>query len=105
MPNIQRVKGFTDAMKDAGMDTYTVTGDAFSEQNGYLETKLLLSRGKRPSAIFAFSNMIAMGCLKALKEENVRIPEAISLITFDDNPYMNYIDPPLTCISQPVRCV
>ncbi len=103
MPNIQRVKGFTDAMKGAGMDTYTVTGDAFSEQNGYLETKLLLSRGKRPSAIFAFSNMIAMGCLKALKEENVRIPEAISLITFDDNPYMNYIDPPLTCISQPVE--
>ena len=103
MPNIQRVKGFTDAMKDAGIDTYTVTGDAFSEQNGYLETKLLLSRGKRPSAIFAFSNMIAMGCLKALKEENVRIPEAISLITFDDNPYMNYIDPPLTCISQPVE--
>lgn len=103
MPNIQRVKGFADAMKNAGIDAYTVTGDAFTEQNGYLETKLLLSRGKRPSAIFAFSNMIAMGCLKALKEENVRIPEAISLITFDDNPYMNYIDPPLTCISQPVE--
>ncbi len=103
MPNIQRVKGFTDAMKDAKIDAYTVTGDAFSEQNGYLETKLLLSRGKRPSAIFAFSNMIAMGCLKAIKEENVRIPETISLITFDDNPYLNYIDPPLTCISQPVE--
>lgn len=102
-PNIQRVKGFSDAMTDAGITDYSVTGDAFNEQNGYLETKLLLRQKKRPSAIFAFSNMIAMGCLKAIKEENVNIPEDISLITFDDNPYLNYIEPPLTCISQPVE--
>ena len=44
-----------------------------------------------------------MGCIKALKEELIKIPNDISLITFDDNPYLNYIDPPLTCISQPVE--
>ena len=102
-PNIQRIKGCEDAMSAAGISSYTVTGDAFSEQNGYLETKLLLKQKKRPTAIFAFSNMIAMGCLKAIKEENINIPKDISLITFDDNPYLNYIDPPLTCISQPVE--
>lgn len=102
-PNIQRVKGFVDAITAAGITSYTVTGDAFSEQNGYLETKLLLQQEKRPTAVFAFSNMIAMGCLKAMREENVSIPENISLITFDDNPYLNYIEPPLTCIAQPVE--
>lgn len=102
-PNIQRVKGFVDAMVGAGITSYTVTGDAFSEQNGYLETKLLLQQKERPTAIFTFSNTIAMGCIKALKEEKVNVPEEISLITFDDNPYLNYIEPPLTCISQPVE--
>lgn len=102
-PNIQRVKGFVDAMTNAGITSYRVTGDAFSEQNGYLETKLLLRQKVRPTAIFAFSNTIAMGCIKALKEENVKVPEDISLLTFDENPYLNYIEPPLTCISQPVE--
>jgi LacI family transcriptional regulator len=103
IPNIQRVKGFVEAMVGSGITSYTVTGDAFSEQNGYLETKLLLQQKVWPTAIFAFSNTIAMGCIKALKEEKIRIPEDISLITFDDNPYLNYIEPPLTCISQPVE--
>lgn len=102
-PNMQRVQGFTDAMIDAGITSYTVSGDAFSEQNGYLETKLLLQQKNRPTAIFAFSNTIAMGSIKALKEEKVKVPDDISLVTFDDNPYLNYIEPPLTCISQPVE--
>lgn len=101
-PNIQRVKGFEDAMSNFGITSYTVTGDAFSEQNGYLETKLLLQQIERPTAIFTFSNTIAMGCLKALKEEKIKIPNDISLITFDDNPYLNFIEPPLTCIAQPI---
>lgn len=102
-PNIQRVKGFVDAMENSGITSYTVTGDAFSEQNGYLETKLLLRQKVRPTAIFAFSNTIAMGCIKALKEEKVKMPEDISLLTFDENPYLNFIEPPLTCVSQPVE--
>lgn len=102
-PNIQRVKGFVDAMTNSGISSYVVTGDDFSDQNGYLETKLLLQKAKPPTAIFAFSNMISMGCLKAMKEEKIQIPNDISLITFDDNPFLNYIEPPLTCISQPVE--
>lgn len=102
-PNMQRVKGFKDAMSDFGIHSYSVTGDAFSEQNGYLETKILLQQKEKPSAIFTFSNTIAMGCLKALKEDRIKIPDEVSLITFDDNPYLNFIDPPLTCIAQPIE--
>ena len=102
-PNIERVKGFEKAINSNKVSTYSVTGDDFSEQNGYLETKLLLQNVVRPTAIFAFSNTIAMGVLRALKEENVLIPEEISLLTFDDNPYLDYIEPPLTRISQPIE--
>lgn len=103
VPNEERVKGFVDALKSNGISTYTVTGDAFSEQNGYLETKLLLQNKERPTAIFAFSNTIAMGAIRALREENILIPNDISIITFDENPYLDYIDPPLTRISQPIE--
>lgn len=101
-PNKQRVDGFLKALSDLNISNYKVTGDDFSERNGYIETKLLLQHKNRPSAIFALGNTIAMGCMKAFKEENVKLPNDISLITFDDNPYLNYIDPPLTCISQPI---
>lgn len=101
-PNKFRVKGFKDAMEKAGFLNYNIVGDDFSIQNGYLETILLLQQKERPTAIFTLSNTIAMGCMKALKEMNVRIPEDISLITFDDHPYLDYLETPLSCIAQPV---
>ena len=101
-PNRLRVKGFIDAMKESGIDNYNVVGDDFTVQNGYLETKLLFQQNERPTAIFTLSNTIAMGCMKALKEENLRIPNDVSLITFDDHPYLDYLSTPLSCIAQPV---
>jgi LacI family transcriptional regulator len=101
-PNRLRVKGFIDAMETAGFGSHNIVGDEFSMQNGYLETKLLLQQKERPTAIFTLSNTIAMGCMKALKEMNVRIPDDISLITFDDHPYLDYLSTPLSCIAQPI---
>ena len=40
--------------------------------------------------------------MKALKEMNVNIPDEISLVTFDDHPYLDYLATPLSCIAQPV---
>ena len=102
-PNKLRVKGFKDAMEESGLDQYLVIGDNFSLQNGYLETRLLLHQKKMPTAIFALSNTIALGCMKALKEMNIRIPEDVSLITFDDHPYLEYLETPLSCVAQPVN--
>lgn len=103
MPNKQRIKGFTDAIMEAGIENYSITGDAFNVQNGYLETKLLLRKKEPPTAAFTLSNTIAMGCMKALKEENLNIPDDMSLITFDDHPYLDYLATPLSCVSQPVN--
>ncbi|MDR2057882.1 MAG: LacI family transcriptional regulator [Dysgonamonadaceae bacterium] len=102
-PNKLRVKGFKIAMEEAGFHDYIVTGDDFSLQNGYLETELLFHQKQMPTAIFTLSNTIALGCMKALKEMNIRIPDDISLITFDDHPYLNYLETPLSCIAQPVN--
>ena len=49
-------------------------------QNGYLETRLLLQQEERATALFTLSKTIALGCKKALKELNVRVPDDISKI-------------------------
>ena len=101
-PNKLRVEGFKNAMEEAGLHNYIVTGDDFTLQNGYLETKLLFYQKQMPTAIFTLSNTIALGSMKALKEMNIRIPDDISLITFDDHPYLDFLATPLSCIEQPV---
>ncbi|MDD3561582.1 LacI family DNA-binding transcriptional regulator [Petrimonas mucosa] len=101
-PNRLRVKGFKDALEESGISSYWVVGDDFTIQNGYLETKLLMQQKDRPTAIFALSNTIAMGCMKALKEENIRIPQDVSIITFDEHPYLDFLSTPLSYVAQPV---
>lgn len=82
-------------------DRIVVTGEDFSVQNGYLETKLALAREERPTAIFALSNLILLGVVKAVHESGLRIPDDISVVSFDDNMLFNYLDPAITCIGQP----
>jgi LacI family transcriptional regulator len=105
LPNKLRVKGYKNAMNEAGISNFKVVGDEFSVENGFLETKILLQNEIRPTAIFALSNTIALGCLKAFKEENVRIPQDISLITFDDYLYLDYLATPITSVAQPVEVI
>lgn len=103
-PNNERVRGYKDAMKQAGLEAMQlVVGNEFSIQNGYLETKLLLSRPERPTAIFALSNNITLGVLKAARETGMRIPSELSLLSFDNYAYMDYMEPPITRVSQPVE--
>lgn len=104
-PNRERIKGFKAAMAQFADAAGSIVGNAFSIENGYLETKLLLHRPKRPSAIFALSNTIALGVMKALREEGLSIPEDMSLISFDNIVYLDYMQPPITRISQSVEKV
>ena len=90
-------------MKVAGLEDVTsVVGNEFSIQNGYLETKLLLNKKESIDAIFALSNTIVLGAMKAIREVGLRIPEDIAIVSFDDNMYMEYLTPALTRVSQPV---
>ena len=99
-----RVAGYKSAMRKAGLDDEVlVVGNEFSLQNGYLETKLLLNRNPRPTAIFALSNAIALGSIKAIREAGLNIPEDISLIAYDSNIYMDFLIPPISRIGQPVE--
>src|SRR5207237_1842564 len=101
-PNESRVRGYKEALAkhQVPIDESLVVGDSFSEQSGYIETKLLLRNEPEVTAILALSNLNALGALRALAEEKRRIPEDISIIAFDDSPYAAYLATPMTSIAQ-----
>ena len=103
--NEGRLQGFLHAMKDGDVPAKGeyIVGDDFGTLNGYIETKSLLQLAEPPTAIFAAGDLIALGVLKALKEEAVAIPERISLVTFDDPSFASYLSPPLTAVEQPIE--
>lgn len=104
MPNAERVAGYKSAMEQAkAADHILVVGNEFTIQNGYTETKLLLSKGYRPTAIFALSSNVLLGVMKALREAGLRIPDDVSLISFDNYFYLDFMEPPISRISQPVE--
>ncbi len=77
-----------------------IVGDSFGEQNGYIATKLLLRTAHDFTAILAFSNLISLGAIRALAEEGRKIPDDVSLISFDDQPYSAYLAAPMTAVAQ-----
>lgn len=102
MPSQERVRGYIDVMKKAGLESEIfVSGEDFSVMNGYLETKLLLNSNHRPTAIFTLSNTILLGSMKAINESGLKVNEDISIISFDNNTYLDYLNPPITRIGQP----
>lgn len=101
-PNEDRLRGYREAINAAGLplDESLIVGDDFGEQSGYIATKLLLKSARDFTAIFAFSNLISLGVVRALAEEGLRIPADISLIAFDDQPYSAYLAAPMTTVAQ-----
>ncbi len=103
-PSKERVRGYREAMIEEGFEEHIrIVGNDFSIQNGYLETKLLLESENPPTALFTLSNTITLGALKAIREASLKIPQDISLISFDNYTYMDYMEPPITRIGQPVE--
>ena len=95
-----RVMGYKDALISAGIppiEELILYAD-FDPQSGYDRMKSLLASQQKFSAIFIASDNIAMGAYAALHEAGKRIPEDVSVIGFDDIPWAEYGDPPLTTV-------
>ena len=63
----------------------------------------LLDRADRPTAIFAESDMQAMGVLRAARRLGLEVPGQLSLIGYDNLPLADWTDPALTTVDQPLR--
>lgn len=98
-----RLRGYRQALNERGfsIDPDLIRVADFTQQRAYEETKRLLSAN--PDAIFAASDGMALGVLRALREEGRRVPEDISVMGFDDLPPAVNATPPLTTVRQPIR--
>lgn len=73
----------------------------FSIESGVRQTGELLDEPGRPTAIFCFSDEMAMGALEAIRQRGLRCPQDVSLVGFDDIRFAQYLHPKLTTVSQP----
>ena len=103
LPVQRRLDGFAGAMRTvgAGFDPELVVESAFSVEGGHAGAHVLLARGV--TAIVAASDLMALGVIRAAHELGLAVPQAISVVGFDDSQLMAFTDPPLTTVRQPVR--
>lgn len=94
----ERRRGFEQTVAECrGASARYLKGD-YSEESGYQAGRTLLSGRKRPDAVFAANDMMAIGCLSAFNEAGVQVPDEIALAGFDDIPIARYSHPPLTTV-------
>lgn len=100
-----RYEGLGMAMREAGIEPDpALQHDALtSEEAGYAGARALLARGIPFDAIFAASDLIAIGAMRALAEAGREIPRDVALVGFDDIPAAGFANPPLTTIMQDMR--
>src|ERR1700686_806961 len=78
-------------------------GDSPSPELGYEATRKLLATHKPFTALFAFNDISAMGAIRALREADLRVPDDVSVVGFDDIQSAAYQNPALTTVRQPLR--
>lgn len=99
----ERLEGYLKALREHSIpeDKDLIKIGDFKKQSGCLLTLELLSLSLPPTVIFACNNLMGLGAMDALKERKIRIPEEIGLVIFDDLPWFNHVNPPLTVVAQP----
>jgi LacI family transcriptional regulator len=100
----ERASGFRAALEAAGLmpEPDLVRPGTFMHESGYEQTLALLDLPRPPTAIFAGNDTMAFGCYSALRERGVTVPDAISVVGFDDVLVAPLVIPPLTTVRQPL---
>jgi LacI family transcriptional regulator len=101
----ERLEGYRSALEGAGIayDPSLVHEGELQLASGAGALPHLL--GKNVSAIFAFNDMIAYGIYKEIRNYDLRIPNDLSIIGFDDIVFSDIIQPPLTTVAQPIAAI
>lgn len=97
-----RLEGFRRGLKEAGRKIIPefIYEARYNSESGHVAAMRLLQRLPRPTAIFAANDLLAMGVLSAIREMNLRCPEDVSLVGFDNLESAAYMAPPLTTIHE-----
>ncbi|MFC0187086.1 LacI family DNA-binding transcriptional regulator [Fictibacillus aquaticus] len=100
--SIKRLEGYRQALEEAGLEykeEYVVNGE-FTEATAETEAMELLQKHPEITAIFSASDLMALGIMKAARTLNIRIPEDLSIVGYDNILLSSYTTPALTTIAQ-----
>ncbi|GHO83670.1 LacI family DNA-binding transcriptional regulator [Dictyobacter formicarum] len=101
--SIDRLAGYQAVMFATGLphDPALIRESDFTLEGGYQAAMELLSLPERPTAIFAFSDDMAVGVLRAAAEQGLSVPRDLSVVGFDDARFASFVTPTLTTVHQP----
>ena len=101
----ERHRGYADALRGAGLaaDPALQTDAITTEQSGYEAMQAVLARGVGFDAVFAASDLIAIGAMKALGEHGLRVPDDVAVAGFDDIPMASFATPALSTVQQDTK--
>ncbi len=99
---IDRRNGYLEALKERGLerDDALIIESDFTEAGGYYSMQRLLPT--KPDAVFAASDIMAFGAMRAAREAGLQVPDDIAVVGFDDLPLSPLYDMQLTTVRQPV---
>lgn len=101
-PSRDRLVGARTAAEQRGLDLRVAHGD-YSAQSGFDGAARLIASGS--TAIFCFSDVMAMGAIGAVRAAGLSCPEHVSIVGFDDLPLAPFFQPALTTIAQPKELI
>ena len=102
----QRYEGCVQSFRKHGVDfdeELDYQGVRFSYQDGYDATTRLLAQKRQFTALFAAADVMAIGAIRALRDNGLRVPEDVSVMGFDGLPLGSFLVPQLSTVVQPVQ--
>ncbi len=99
-----RLQGYLKALREANLPVQAewIIQAGFDWKDGYAATRKLLQLPERPTAIFAANDLCAEGAIRALREEDMPVPEEMSVVGYDDTWFATMTNPPLTSVHMPI---
>jgi len=101
-----RLNGYKQALAHHGIDfdeSLVFTADNFSMKASYDVTRHAIKKARDFTAVFAISDVLAVGASKAFTDSGLKIPDDVSLVGFDGQDIAIYYDPAITTVSQPIE--
>jgi DNA-binding LacI/PurR family transcriptional regulator len=102
-PSADRLTGYRAALAEAGIpfDPTQVISGTGRPAAGEQALPQLLAMADRPTAVFCYNDMTAIGLLRAARAAGLTVPDDLAVVGFDDIPFATYVSPSLTTVAQP----
>ncbi|HEY0189248.1 MAG TPA: LacI family DNA-binding transcriptional regulator [Cellulomonas sp.] len=107
IPGNERLHGYRAAMLDAGLaveDALIFEGN-YTFGSGFDAAERMLELSDPPTAVFALSDRMALGAVRAFQSHGIRVPEDVSVVGFDNSPGTDLSTPGLTTVGQPLAAM